>query len=250
MPTLTRAESAHDGGLVDYTPDVLLINEDDAAYKRVRQAYLDIFHPENQEEFDAVTHYVSARWRLLRCAELETLMLNTSLREIKPEVEADPRGATVAPEAHTLIAYERCLGSTELFRRLPRMEAELRRNLKDAESHLRRLLKERAQKNQEEPDLSAEALAKADTTPIATPPTPANEGNVKFISEPHVRRVPRQSFSEGGSLGEGGSRTLDLGLPAIAVATVGRNRRCPCGSGLKYKRCCIGKPPSSLPKAA
>ena len=243
MPTLTRAESARINGaksrgpatpegkatsarnakptrVVDYTPDVLLINEDSDAYKRVRQAYLDIFHPENQEEFDAVTHYVSARWRLLRCAELETLMLNTSLREIKPEVEADPRGATVAPEAHTLIAYERCLGSTELFRRLPRMEAELRRNLKDAESHLRRLLKERAQKNQEEPDLSAEALAKADTTPIATHPSPANEGNVKYINEPN--------------------RTLDLG----------RNRRCPCGSGLKFKRCCIGKPPSNVPKAA
>ena len=208
MPTLTRAESAHDGGLVDYTPDVLLINEDDAAYKRVRQAYLDIFHPENQEEFDAVTHYVTARWRLFRCAELETLMLNTSLREIKPEVESDPRGATVAPEAHTLIAYERCLGSTELFRRLPRMEANLRRNLKDAESHLRRLLRERATKEAES------------DTPAATPPTPINEGNVKYINEPN--------------------QTLNLG----------RNRRCPCGSGLKFKRCCIGKPPSQVPKAA
>ena len=248
MPTLTRAGSARDGGLVDYTPDVLLINEDDAAYKRVRQAYLDIFHPRNQEEFDAVTHYVSARWRLLRCAELETLMLNTSLREIKPEVESDPRGATVAAEAHTLIAYERCLGSTELFRRLPRIEANLRRNLKDAESHLRRLLKGRA---------TAES---PETTPIATPPTPASEGKVKYINEPNVRRVPRQSFSEGGSLGERGNRTLDLGLPAGlpaevlakagALPKVGRNRRCPCGSGLKFKRCCIGKPPSEIPKAA
>jgi hypothetical protein len=27
------------------------------------------------------------------------------------------------------------------------------------------------------------------------------------------------------------------------MAEVSRNDPCPCGSGLKYKRCCLGKPP-------
>jgi hypothetical protein len=29
--------------------------------------------------------------------------------------------------------------------------------------------------------------------------------------------------------------------PRVAAPTVGRNQPCPCGSGKKYKRCCLGK---------
>lgn len=31
---------------------------------------------------------------------------------------------------------------------------------------------------------------------------------------------------------------------------VGRNDPCPCGSGLKYKKCCYGKPPKPKFKAS
>lgn len=30
---------------------------------------------------------------------------------------------------------------------------------------------------------------------------------------------------------------------------IGRNDPCPCGSGLKYKKCCFGKPPKPKFKA-
>jgi len=38
----------------------------------------------------------------------------------------------------------------------------------------------------------------------------------------------------------------------IQVNKVGRNESCPCGSGKKFKRCCIGKPApfSPTPNAA
>ena len=40
-------------------------------------------------------------------------------------------------------------------------------------------------------------------------------------------------------------------LRTAAIPRVGRNTLCPCGSGVKYKRCCIGKPqPSPIPVAA
>ena len=40
-------------------------------------------------------------------------------------------------------------------------------------------------------------------------------------------------------------------LRAAYIPRVGRNTLCPCGSGVKYKRCCIGKPqPSPVPIAA
>ncbi len=32
------------------------------------------------------------------------------------------------------------------------------------------------------------------------------------------------------------------GEPVRAVPTPGRNERCPCGSGRKYKKCCLGRP--------
>jgi len=37
-----------------------------------------------------------------------------------------------------------------------------------------------------------------------------------------------------------------------ASAKIGRNEVCPCGSGLKFKRCCLNKPtiPPNLPSAA
>jgi len=44
--------------------------------------------------------------------------------------------------------------------------------------------------------------------------------------------------------GQAVSRIADL-LPATtpAAAAPGRNAPCPCGSGKKFKNCCLGKPP-------
>ncbi|MBN8734381.1 MAG: SEC-C domain-containing protein, partial [Acidobacteria bacterium] len=36
--------------------------------------------------------------------------------------------------------------------------------------------------------------------------------------------------------------------PITKPAAPGRNAQCPCGSGRKYKHCCLGKTP--LPQAA
>lgn len=43
--------------------------------------------------------------------------------------------------------------------------------------------------------------------------------------------------------------THDADTPALAgppAMRVGRNAPCPCGSGRKYKKCCLGKPDSTL----
>lgn len=40
----------------------------------------------------------------------------------------------------------------------------------------------------------------------------------------------------------GGSRTTDPAVLASSMSHVGRNDLCPCGSGKKYKRCCIDRP--------
>ena len=38
------------------------------------------------------------------------------------------------------------------------------------------------------------------------------------------------------------SRALDKHLAPASAPKVGRNDPCPCGSGKKYKKCCLGKP--------
>ncbi|WP_028324776.1 type I methionyl aminopeptidase [Desulfatirhabdium butyrativorans] len=39
---------------------------------------------------------------------------------------------------------------------------------------------------------------------------------------------------------------MKFGLTEKAVEKIGRNDPCPCGSGLKYKKCCLGKPPVEM----
>lgn len=39
---------------------------------------------------------------------------------------------------------------------------------------------------------------------------------------------------------------MKFGLTEKPVEKIGRNDPCPCGSGLKYKKCCLGKPPAEM----
>ncbi len=43
-------------------------------------------------------------------------------------------------------------------------------------------------------------------------------------------------------LGEkSGRKPLPVSLEGVRVEKVGRNAPCPCGSGIKYKKCCLNK---------
>jgi len=61
-----------------------------------------------------------------------------------------------------------------------------------------------------------------------------------------VRRYPRPSPRRSGLLEEDstqhlGDSTEQVPPPSIGSAKVGRNDPCPCGSGKKYKKCCLGR---------
>ena len=187
---------------IDSVPHEVFITESQDAYNRLRHLYLETFKPENQTEYDAVNHYAYSRWRLARCADLETQLVNESLRNIEKTFADDPTMEPIAPSSRTIIAFERCMEASAHFRRLPSYEAKLNRQLRDAEALLRRLLAKR-----ETPD-----------TPAQTQPIPANEG--KIPSQTYRRPTPK----------------------------VGRNEPCPCGSGLKWKRCCLNKPRRDVDK--
>lgn len=67
----------------------------------------------------------------------------------------------------------------------------------------------------------------------------------------HLRAKSGQSFSgakknEKERIPDGTSQDSEISeekpKPFIAEPKIGRNEPCPCGSGAKYKKCCLGKP--------
>lgn len=59
-----------------------------------------------------------------------------------------------------------------------------------------------------------------------------------------TRRVEKIPFVE-----STGAKVVYTQTPVSRDAAP-RNAQCPCGSGLKYKRCCLGKPAGPIPQAA
>ena len=57
------------------------------------------------------------------------------------------------------------------------------------------------------------------------------------------RKVRRRALLAAGFLGRGAGagRLRKSPMRALAAAGVGRNSPCPCGSGRKFKNCCIGE---------
>ncbi|HUB31368.1 MAG TPA: SEC-C metal-binding domain-containing protein [Bryobacteraceae bacterium] len=83
----------------------------------------------------------------------------------------------------------------------------------------------------ESPEATSAAPAE-EPEPPADPPAPAASSDPEIVHSVHNCAQPAQPVTPR--------------PPASADASsrkIGRNKLCPCGSGLKYKRCCIGKTP-------
>ena len=118
------------------------------------------------------------------------------------------------------MAFERGLRESKLLMMLPRYETNLRHTLNQAEFRLRRIIAERKEREADAANNEGEAAVanserEADATTnqereASAPPKTPPQNEPKFTHRP------------------------------------GRNTPCPCGSGLKFKRCCISK----IPRAA
>jgi hypothetical protein len=74
-----------------------------------------------------------------------------------------------------------------------------------------------------------------------TPPQVITEEELAPAPEEHLNAEPPEMHKNAQSAQSPISRESPK---------VGRNEPCPCGSGQKYKRCCLGKPPKPLQAAA
>jgi hypothetical protein len=83
----------------------------------------------------------------------------------------------------------------------------------------------------------------------STPPPPKPELLYKVQTEPHPFFVPAETAPEPEKPEIVHSNAQSRPTPFVrSTPKVGRNEPCPCGSQLKFKRCCLGK--ATLTQAA
>jgi len=75
-------------------------------------------------------------------------------------------------------------------------------------------------------------------------PKPADPSAIPFFAE--HGEVPPDTFDPSGPIGvitsEPSPRIVPVpAAPSVARSKIGRNDPCPCGSGKKYKKCCLGR---------
>ena len=65
-----------------------------------------------------------------------------------------------------------------------------------------------------------------------------DKSHLRSETPPSAKQTPKQNPKE-----ESEKQAKEEGRPAPASPSskVGRNEPCPCGSGKKYKKCCLGK---------
>ena len=186
-------------------PNVTMDNESDDEYRDLFIGTLERINPTNRYEVDAVTDYVSSRWRLERVWEMETATANKALAELRI---ANP-GASIPEAQRTADAFSEAYADSLFFANSGLYETRLRRACERAERRLNDILALRRKQGSESAETATEAKRKNEL--------PASEAAMQDAAP--ARSVPAK---------------IDPKTP--------RNAQCPCGSKLKFKRCCLLHP--------
>ena len=68
------------------------------------------------------------------------------------------------------------------------------------------------------------------------------EETVMFLVRVNIENAPKREQRKVEYVENRGNNARVVNTPVVeTVRTVGRNELCPCGSGKKYKNCCLGK---------
>jgi len=185
--------------------DPVLSHEDHAAFDRLLHGYLQDFRPATLHEDFLVREMTAARWRLQRADRLERIIFS--------ELIAQDTNNSDDPD----VRIARSMSSRgDALIRLERHRAALERAYHRSVRELRAARKLQNQPNQPDPPPQSAATQHPRSSAVTSVPTPAqNEPNRPFKT--YVRSEPK----------------------------IGRNDYCPCGSGLKFKKCCLDAAPAS-----
>ena len=202
-------------------PEVILPNESMAEFEAEIDELAEEYDIQGLEDLKAVVSYVTNHWRLERCWEMENQAAGLYMADVRGELAA--KGIARTEAQLTFLAYERADANSTFFAKFSLYESRLRRACDLDKRDLAAILVRRAAKaaaRLEQPVSPAVANAEAELQA----PVPA-QVNPQTVQNEIRKKEPAPIASR---------------LPGTA-----RNKPCPCGSGQKYKRCCLINPPKA-----
>ena len=188
----------------------LLPNEDASEYEAHHTTYATHYRPKDAVDQELVIELADLQWRLRRVPAFEAQVLNVEVRRLTTDPELTPLIKEFHSDAEILaLAFIRLVQSKVLP------------NLLNQEARLAR----RVDKIQRNLELSS-LRPKRRPQPAPGPPPEIICGTEEIANQ------------------ENEANPASAPTPAVSTRT-GRNESCPCRSGLKFKRCCLNKPPSA-----
>jgi SEC-C motif-containing protein len=233
------------------SPLIVLPGENQAEFDALYNDFAAEAQPRSTSDLAAVRKIAACEWRLRRLGEIEAEMF-TRLIEKSRATETTPRSDVA------LVARRFLEGDLKPFTALARYEASLDRQYRNAWRELDSRPDAATEISANEPNSNAVA-ATSRTNPIPEPdtrnkatsshaaPTPAPPAETA-----RTNPIPESDTSEAAHRNpknKPNSPALISQTPQtkpIPKTDTPRNAPCPCGSKLKYKRCCGVSPPAVL----
>ena len=170
---------------------IVLGEESPADFQRLLDSYLDEFAPTSPIEVELVETMVSARWRLRRLANIETILLGNEMDTSVEDVARDLAEVDREPDVddHLAYAFKRLAEGASLHL-LNRYEGTINRSYAQAfkQLHLLRSLRIRVQPNEPKP-----APPPVKTAATLRPIPPNRPDDRPLPAPPPILQTPPQS---------------------------------------------------------
>jgi len=191
--------------------------EDPQEYELFHHAHTARYLPQDMIEQKMVSELADLEWRLRRVSEFEAQLFNVEYRKLTTDVELLPLVAGLdSPSQILAVAFKRLVES----RALP--------NLHHQEARLAR----RAEKL--ERFLCGDARFFRPTVHVLQR-TREEEQPAPALNSEDRKNEPKPAASQPDF------KVVAKAVPYVKPYEPGRNKPCLCGSGLKFKRCCLNK---------
>ncbi|HEY3743583.1 MAG TPA: SEC-C domain-containing protein [Bryobacteraceae bacterium] len=221
---LASSRNAQSHGLT--TRDALLPGEDLAEYQQHHAAYIDHFRPSGPIDIEAATEIADLRWRLRRVPAYEAQLISMEVHRLKTDPELKPLTQVLDSDSQFIALAFRRLVETRTLTNLLNLESRLARRIDKLQTWLE--LSKRTRLDQESKARIRAAAAAVRARMEQTVEEPIEPGNEEIETVEEIGNAQNEANSDPAAE-----------EPSVANRKVGRNERCPCGSGLKFKRCCL-----------
>ncbi len=198
--------------------------EDHREYELFHHAYTARYLPHNMIEQKMVSELADLEWRLRRVPEFEAQLLKVEYRKLTTDVDLLPLIEGLDSASQILaVAFQRLVES-KVLPNLHHQEARLARRAEKLERFLHG-----------DARLSQPMIHGVQRILQKEQPTAAPDPMATFNNDVDRKNEPKPAASQ--PLQENRKA-----VPFVKPYEPGRNEPCLCGSGLKFKRCCLNKP--------